>query len=187
MDNLHDHHYYTRVLNGLRSQEYVAQWSELWNWERELPLSVANIVMTDLFVVYHHLKESEMAKAKTKETAMETTVKVLNPNQPHADWVAEISVLENAINLRDFRDAGGKDKRVYLFEGSRRLSEALHSKLLDVNLQKIGDANINHYKMTDEARAFWKNGREEGHSNQQILEGWNALVSMMDDTKSKDE
>jgi hypothetical protein len=42
---------------------------------------------------------------------------------------------------------------------------------------------VNHFIFTDEAREFWKMGREQGMTNQEVLDGWIALQSITADVK----
>lgn len=131
-------------------------------------------VVRDLFVIIHLMKGDTMSNVPENLPA---------PNVPHADWVAAMSTMEVGINLKHFRDGGGSNKRLYLVEGSRRITEGLAAKLLRVEMTDIESERINCYWMTDEAKQFWQNGREQNLTNQEILDGWMAMQSLVEDMK----
>lgn len=109
------------------------------------------------------------------------------PNQPQEDWLAGMSVMDEPVNMRHYRDASGSDRRLWLIEASRRFTEGMRAKVLTVKLTPIESERVNCYAMAEDAKIFWQNGREEGLSNTDILNGWIAMMSVMDDTKSDKE
>jgi hypothetical protein len=129
-------------------------------------------------------KKATTKKAAKKETAMTVEKNLPDPTKGQAAWVSAM-VDSGVINMRDYRDYSGKDKRLWMVEGARRVSAGLHSKLLEVELTAIGDERVNCFKASDDCKAFWKNGREQNMTEEQILEGWLAMMSMQEDVGPK--
>jgi hypothetical protein len=143
----------------------------------------------DLVVVFYEEKAMAAKKATTKkaakkETAMTVEKNLPDPTKGQAAWVSAM-VDSGIINMRDYRDYSGKDKRLWMVEGARRVSAGLHSKLLEVELTAIGEERVNCFKASDDCKAFWKNGREQNMTEEQILEGWLAMMSMQEDVGPK--
>lgn len=108
-----------------------------------------------------------------------------DPNVELADWLAALSSRDDYLNLRHYRIKGEKaKKRLWVVEASRRFSASVRAKVLKVEQIAEDDERVNCYMMNDEARLFWQNGREQGMAPQQILDGWMAIQSLEDDTKS---
>lgn len=106
-----------------------------------------------------------------------------NPTLPRAEWTASIIGLGEAVNLRHHRDASGRDRKLWLIEGARQLVTAIHSRILKVELSIIDGERVNCYTPHEDAIEFWKNGKEQNLSDDQILEGWVALQSILRDGK----
>lgn len=113
---------------------------------------------------------------------MTTTTNIPAPNMDHSEWVAQMAKLPGSLNLRDYKAAGGKDARLFLIEGARRISTAMQDKVLKVEMNNIDDERVNCYSLTDEAKTYWKNGEEQNLSPQEILDGWKAMQSIMEET-----
>lgn len=116
---------------------------------------------------------------------MTTKNNVPAPNVDHADWLAEVAKIDGSFNLRDYKSAGGKDARLYLIEGARRISTGMQDKCLKVEMLSIDDERVNCYCLNDEAKQFWQNGFEQNMSNQQILDGWKAMQSIIEEAKTE--
>lgn len=108
------------------------------------------------------------------------------PNVPHHDWLAGMALMDEPINMRQQRDAGGKDVRLFLVEGARRVTAALRDQIIDVVLTNIDDERVNCYQMNERAKQWWANGKEQGMTNEEILNGWQAMISLENDSKSGD-
>lgn len=105
------------------------------------------------------------------------------PNVEHCDWLNEMSVIPNKINLRDYRDHSGPDARIWLMEGANRITEAMKTGILSAELETINDQKVNCFGMTPDAKRWWKNGKKQGMSPQEVLDGWVAMQTMSDELK----
>lgn len=101
-------------------------------------------------------------------------------------WASAMSTCPNNINLRDYRDYAGKgDKRLWLMEGARHITAGMKQRILTAELVSINDEKVNCFQMGDAAKEFWKNGREQNMTEQQIIDGWEGMMSIKDDTKAE--
>ena len=105
------------------------------------------------------------------------------PDVDACDWVAEMSVYLEGISLRDYREFSGDKKRLWMTEGARQIVRAIKHRFMKSDLITVNGEPVNHFIFTDEAREFWKMGREQGLTNQEVLDGWIALQSITADVK----
>lgn len=105
------------------------------------------------------------------------------PDVEACEWVAEMSVRPDGISLRDYREFSGDKKRLWMTEGARQIVRAMKHHFMKSDLITVNGEPVNHFIFTDEAREFWKMGREQGLTNQEMLDGWIALQSITADVK----
>lgn len=152
-------------------------------WSIVEALSRDGDTFTALYYETGHNPWQEIFNALYKDTLMTNLPEhIPAPNVDHAEWVAKMAKLPDSLNLRDYRAAGGKDARLYLIEGARRISMGMQDKLLKVQMNNIQDERVNCYSLTDEAKAFWQNGAEQNMSPQEILDGWKAMQSIIEES-----
>lgn len=107
------------------------------------------------------------------------------PAVHHWDWLNEVSQLAGKFNMRAYRNSK-TDQKITLVEATKRITSALRSKLLVVELVTIGGEKVNCYEMSEDAKVYWQNGREQNLSPKEIADGWDAMQSMFDDQKPTD-
>lgn len=104
-----------------------------------------------------------------------------DPTLDQQDFIVALAALGEPINLRHYRDAAGKDRLLWMREIAQRISSGVHAGILTQNLTHVSAERVNFYSLTEEAAAFWQNGLEQDLSNVEILNGWNAMRSIMKD------
>ena len=116
---------------------------------------------------------------------MQNLSDVPDPTLALSDWIAKLVEKNETVNLREYRDAAGKDRKLWLIEAARHLTTGMHSKVLKVDLKQVGDDKVNCYSASEEAIAWWQNGKEQSLSNKEILDGWTAMQSVLKDGKEE--
>lgn len=140
---------------------------------------------SDLYELY--LEEKRMSQTEVKVPLLPNGLPA--PNIPHEDWIAALALREGFLNLREYRNGGNNkdDARLYLVESARRITKGMQDRILIVDMIPDGDDRVNSYKISDTAREFWKNGFDQGLSPKEILDGWCALQTIVDETKKPDD
>lgn len=138
------------------------------------------------FDLHYQVNRDLIVVSTLKEVNMAVRTDLPDPTKGQAEWIAQMVRLDGLINMRDYRDYSGKDKRLWMVEGARRVSAALHAKMLEVELTPIGDDRVNCYRASDDCKSFWKNGKEQSMTDEEILNGWMAMMSMQEDLAPKD-
>lgn len=105
---------------------------------------------------------------------------------PDDKWLDAMCNPGMAVNMRSIRDAAGSNKRLWLLEGSLRVSSALRMGILEATLTDMNGEKVNVYTPKPEAIDFWRNGREQSLSPQEILDGWKAMQSLLEDVRKDD-
>lgn len=139
--------------------------------------------------LYDHITEVRwdliiVVNMKEGDGYMSTNKIIPDPTVGFPQWASAMSTCPNAVNLRDYRDHGGKDKRLWLMEGARHITQGMKQRILKSELVSINDEKVNCFEMTESAKEFWKNGREQAMSEQQIVDGWEGMMSIKEDTKA---
>lgn len=177
-----------------RSPYAEANWRELYeHLEGHTFKNVtqnAHEILYDLFQgrvnTHYQLNRDLVVVLTMKERAMAVRKDLPDPTKGQAEWISQMVDLDGVVNMRDYRDYPTKDKRLWMVEGARKMSAALHAKMLEVELTPIGNDKVNCYRATDDCKAFWKNGREQNMSDEEILNGWLAMMSMQEDVSPKE-
>lgn len=138
--------------------------------------SLSPMVRWDLVVVFNQKGDYDMSG------------KVIpKPTVEHYDWMAAMAINPNKVNLRDYRDHGGPDARIWLMDGARRITEGMKSGAMFAEMEVIDGQNVNAFAMTDNAKKWWENGKKQKMTNKEIFEGWEAFQSMSEDIKGDKE
>ncbi len=103
------------------------------------------------------------------------------PTLSRADWAAAVSEMTEPFSLRHIRDMDAKKFRLHLIEAGRQITFGLKERIIEAHLLSDSGERVNHYIVTDQARTYWQNGREQGLSNEKILDGWRAMQSILED------
>ena len=147
----------------------------------------AKEIMPDLHQLHHHVRWDFVVVLNMKEGDgyMSDKKIVPNPTEGFPSWAAAMSTCPNSVNLRDYRDLDVPDKRLWLMEGARHITQGMKHRVLKAELVTISDAKVNCFEMTEEAKEFWKNGRDQEMTDQQICDGWEAMMSIKEDDKEE--
>jgi hypothetical protein len=108
-----------------------------------------------------------------------------NPTGEYSEFVSKLMACPEAVNLQHFRDAAGKDRRLWMIESAMKCSMAVRDGLIKPELIDNGGETINSFVPQPDARDFWRNGAEQGISDAEILDGWKAMRSIVNDGKNE--
>lgn len=107
-----------------------------------------------------------------------------DPTVSLAAWAVAMSTLTHKVSLRDYRTYSGENKRLWLMNGSHHITSGMKQGFLFSELVSFNGENVNCFEMTEVAKAFWANGKEQNIPEEEILKGWEGIMSIKDDDKS---
>lgn len=107
---------------------------------------------------------------------------------PHADWLIAMLKWPHPISIRDYHvGEDTKAARNSIIEATRHLSTGMRKKVLAYAQETEDNEIVNHYFFSEEAKKFWQNGLDNGHSPTDILNGWEAMQTIMAEVKNDQE